>query len=59
VGWQFRYSPDSHDMLESVTRLDYRHQCWGFGVSYRERNGEREFMFSVTLAGIGSGGRTP
>ncbi|GAB4299485.1 MAG: LPS assembly protein LptD [Desulfuromonadia bacterium] len=57
IGWRFRYSPDSHDMLESVTRLDYRHQCWGFGVSYRERNGEREVMFSITLAGIGSGGR--
>jgi LPS-assembly protein len=49
-----RYSPDRPGFLESYYSLEYRHQCWGVTVSYRDRPDNREVMVSFSLGGIGS-----
>ncbi|MHC1697225.1 MAG: LPS-assembly protein LptD [Geobacteraceae bacterium] len=49
-----RYSFDTKDFLESYYALEFKQQCWGLNFSYRERPGDRRFLVSLTLSGIGS-----
>lgn len=49
-----RYSFDTKDFLESYYALEFKQQCWGVNFSYRERPGDRRFLISFTLSGIGS-----
>ncbi|WP_243372354.1 LPS assembly protein LptD [Geotalea sp. SG265] len=49
-----RYSFDKGDFLESIYALEYKHQCWGVTLSYRDRPDNREFMVTFTLAGVGA-----
>lgn len=51
-----RYSFDTEDFLESYYALEFKQQCWGVNFSYRERPGDRRFLISFTLSGIGSFG---
>ncbi|GAB7026661.1 LPS-assembly protein LptD [Geotalea toluenoxydans] len=51
-----RYSFDKGDFLESIYALEYKHQCWGVTLSYRDRADNREFMLTFTLAGVGAVG---
>lgn len=48
-----RYSLDKGGLLESRYALEYRHQCWSVVFSYSERPGNREFMTSFSLTGVG------
>ncbi len=52
-----RYSAERQGFLESFYSLEYRHQCWGIGVSYRDRPDNREVMVSFSLGSIGSLGK--
>ncbi|RQW85028.1 MAG: LPS-assembly protein LptD [Geobacter sp.] len=52
-----RYSIDSKDFLESYYSLEFKQQCWGLIFSYRERPGERSFLVSFSLSGIGALGK--
>ncbi|MRR57936.1 MAG: LPS-assembly protein LptD [Deltaproteobacteria bacterium] len=52
-----RYSFDTRDFLESYYALEYKQQCWGVTVSYRERPGDRSFVVNFTLSGIGAIGK--
>jgi LPS-assembly protein len=60
-----RYSFDKPGFLETLYSFEYRHQCWSFNLTYRERltnNGRtlnneqstnKELTFNFTLAGLG------
>lgn len=52
-----RYSFDTRDFLESYYALEYKQQCWGVTVSYRERPGDQSFVVNFTLSGIGAIGK--
>jgi len=52
-----RYSIDTKDFLESYYSLEFKQQCWGLIFSYRERPGDRSFLVSFTLSGIGALGK--
>lgn len=52
-----RYSFDKGAFLESLYVLVYRQQCWSLDFSYRDRPGNREFLVSFTLSGLGSFGK--
>jgi len=52
-----RYSFDTRDFLESYYALEYKQQCWGVTVSYRERPGDESFVVNFTLSGIGAIGK--
>ena len=52
-----RYSVDTKDFLESYYSLEFKQQCWGLIFSYRERPGDRSFLVSFTLSGIGALGK--
>jgi LPS-assembly protein len=49
-----RYAFDTRDFLESFYAVEFKQQCWGLNFSYRERPGDRRFMVSFTLSGIGA-----
>lgn len=51
-----RYSFDNGGFLESLYSVEYKHQCWSVTLAYRDRPDNREFVVSVTLAGVGSVG---
>lgn len=55
--YRARYSFDRPGFLESYYSLEYRHQCWGIAVSYRDRPDNREVMVSFSLGGLGSLGK--
>jgi LPS-assembly protein len=55
--YRARYSADRHGFLESYYSLEYRHQCWGVSVSYRDRPDNREVLLSFSLGGVGSLGK--
>ena len=52
-----RYSFDTKAFLESYYALEFKQQCWGLNFSYRERPGDRSFLVSFTLSGIGALGK--
>lgn len=52
-----RYSLDTKAFLESYYAVEFKRQCWGVTLSYRERPGDRSFIVNLTLSGIGSIGK--
>ncbi|WP_223912199.1 LPS-assembly protein LptD [Geobacter sp. AOG1] len=52
-----RYSFDKGEFLESLYTLEYRQQCWSLDFSYQDRPGNRSFLVSFTLSGLGSFGK--
>ncbi len=52
-----RYVIPGSSFLENQVSLEYRHQCWGIGVSYQRRSDATELMVTLSLAGIGSVGK--
>ncbi len=48
-----RYSFDKPGFLETLYSIDYKHQCWSFNVTYRDRPDNKELTFGFTLAGLG------
>ncbi|MDD2337971.1 MAG: LPS assembly protein LptD [Geobacteraceae bacterium] len=52
-----RYSFDTKDFLESHYALEFKQQCWGLSFSYRQRPGDRSFLVSFSLSGIGALGK--
>lgn len=51
--YEQRYDLLQKQQLEQVLNLDYRHQCWGFQLTLREREEEQSFVFSLSVRGIG------
>lgn len=49
-----RYSFDRPGFLETLYSLEYKHQCWGVVLSYRDRIDNKEFSFSFNLSGLGN-----
>ncbi len=55
--YQQRYDFFNHDRLEQRVGIEYRRQCWSLLLTLRERvDGERSFMLTFTMLGIGSVG---
>jgi LPS-assembly protein len=52
-----RYSFDTSKFLESYYALEYKQQCWGIMLSFRERPDNRSFLVSFTLSGVGAIGK--
>jgi LPS-assembly protein len=54
-----RYSFDRGGFLETSYSLEYKHQCWSVEFIYHDRQatGDRGFMVTFTLAGIGPIGK--
>lgn len=48
-----RYSFDRPGFLETLYSFEYRHQCWSFNLTYRDRPDNSELTFNFTLAGLG------
>jgi LPS-assembly protein len=49
-----RYSFDRPGFLETLYSLEYKHQCWGIVLSYRDRIDNKEFSFTFNLSGLGN-----
>lgn len=49
-----RYSFDRPGFLETLYSLEYKHQCWGVVLSYRDRIDNKEFSFTFNLSGLGN-----
>lgn len=47
-----RYSLDSHDFLESVSSVEYRHKCWSVNLVAHQRPGNNSFSIHFNLAGL-------
>ncbi len=54
--YQQRYDLTANRQLEQVIGVEYRHQCWGAKLSYRDRDEDRSIMLTFTMRGIGSVG---
>ena len=52
--YNFRYSFDKGGFLEALYSVEYKRQCWSVTFSYRDRQDDREFLVSFTLAGVGA-----
>lgn len=49
-----RYSFDRPGFLETLYSLEYKHQCWGVVLSYRDRIDNKEVSFTFNLSGLGN-----
>lgn len=55
--YEQRYDFFTQDRLEQRLGIEYRQQCWSMHLTLRERtDGERAFMLTFTMLGIGSVG---
>ncbi|MCK5826016.1 MAG: LPS-assembly protein LptD [Desulfuromusa sp.] len=58
--YQQRYDLVTDKQLEQVIGVEYRHQCWGAKLTYRDQdrddNRDRSVMLTFTMRGIGSVG---
>ena len=50
--YSIRYSLDSHDFLESVSSVEYRHKCWSVDLGVHQRPGNNSFSVHFNLAGL-------
>jgi LPS-assembly protein len=53
VDYTERYSYDTDDSFERSAGLVYRHQCYGFRLSYLEREDDEVLMLTFSLKGLG------
>lgn len=57
VSYEQRYDFHNNERLEQLIGFEYRQQCWSVHLGLRERiDGERSFMLTFTMLGIGSVG---
>lgn len=49
-----RYSFDKPGFLETLYSIEYKHQCWGVTLSYRDRLDNKEFSVLFNLSGLGN-----
>lgn len=49
-----RYSFDRPGFLETLYSVEYKHQCWGLLLSYRDRIDNKEIAITFSLSGLGS-----
>lgn len=49
-----RYSFDRPGFLEKLYSIEYKHQCWGVTLSYRDRLYDKGFTFMFNLSGLGN-----
>lgn len=49
-----RYSFDRSGFLETLYSLEYKSQCWGVLLSYRDRIDDQEVTLTFNLSGLGS-----
>ncbi len=62
LDYQQRYDLTSDRQLEQMVGIEYRHQCWGAKLTYRDRDrgrdldNDRSIMLTFTMRGIGSVG---
>lgn len=49
-----RYSFDRPGFLETLYSLEYKHQCWGLLLSYRDRLDNKELTVTFSLSGLGT-----
>ena len=62
LDYQQRYDLTSDRQLEQMVGIEYRHQCWGAKLTYRDRDrgrdldSDRSIMLTFTMRGIGSVG---
>lgn len=49
-----RYSFDRPGYLETLYSIEYKHQCWGVVLAYRDRIDNKEFSFMFNLSGLGN-----
>lgn len=49
-----RYSFDRPGFLETLYAVEYKHQCWGLQLSYRDRIDNKELTLTFSLSGLGS-----
>ena len=58
--YQQRYDLVTDKQLEQAVGIEYRHQCWGAKLTYRDQdrddNHDRSVMLTFTMRGIGSVG---
>ncbi|HIJ86850.1 MAG TPA: LPS-assembly protein LptD [Desulfuromonadales bacterium] len=52
LSYSIRYSLDSHDFLESLSSVEYRHKCWSVDLSVHQRPGNNSFSIHFNLAGL-------
>ena len=52
LSYSIRYSLDSHDFLESVSSVEYRHKCWSVDLAVHQRPGNNSFSVHFNLAGL-------
>jgi hypothetical protein len=52
LSYSIRYSLDSHDFLESISSVEYRHKCWSVDLSVHQRPGNNSFSVHFNLAGL-------
>ncbi len=56
LDYQQRYDLTTDKQLEQVIGIEYRHQCWGAKLTYRDRKDDNSIMLTFTMRGIGSVG---
>jgi len=60
LDYQQRYDLSTSKQLEQMVGIEYRHQCWGTKLTFRDqdRDGDRDrsVMLTFTMRGIGSVG---
>lgn len=49
-----RYSFDRPGFLETLYSLEYKHQCWGVVLTYRDRLDDKEVTVTFSLSGLGT-----
>lgn len=56
LGYRNRFDLSGREQLEQVFDIEYRHQCWSFLVTLRERDDDKSIMLTFSLGGIGTVG---
>ncbi|MBR5704913.1 MAG: hypothetical protein IKX21_02960, partial [Deltaproteobacteria bacterium] len=53
LSYSGRFDLKDDKELEHVLRAEWRFQCWSLFVTFRDREDDREVMFSFALKGLG------
>lgn len=49
-----RFDLDARNSFEELLEAEYRGSCWSVKLSYRDRDDDREYLFSFSLSGLGN-----
>lgn len=58
LSYQKRFDLGESEQLEDVLGIEYRQQCWGALLTFRENDNDRSVMLTFTMKGIGPVGGT-